>query len=370
MHQNDTAEHAVIGQAQPDGLAHAMVELPRTGPLPVLRGLLRCTPEDFQVDEELPFAPDGSGEHLLLRVRKRSTNTDWLARRIARVAGVRPMDVGYAGLKDRHAMTSQWFSVWLGQKPDPDLAALEDEQVQVLEAQRHGRKLRRGALQQNRFRIRLRQLAGDRAATEAVLQRIATAGVPNYFGEQRFGRGGANLERAAAMFAGTRIRDRQQRSMLLSSARSFLFNLVLARRVSDGSWAAGLDGDVIMLDGRRSVFPAPQLDAELRQRLAQQEIHPTGPLWGRGTTLATDRCAEIEQTVLAPFALWRNGLEHVGLDQERRALRCRVRDLAWQFYDDALQVDFALGPGSYATMVLREFVEYENATAPGADDDL
>ncbi len=181
---------------------------------------IRSCPEDFRVDEELGFSPDGEGEHSLLHIRKRNRNTDQIARQLARHAGVRARDVSYCGLKDRVAVTSQWFSVWLPGKADPDWSTMEEEGLQILEQSRHRRKLQRGALQCNRFEIVLREIQGAQEDVEKRLSLIKAQGVPNYFGEQRFGRDGGNLLAAQTMFEGKRIKDRFLRGLYLSSARS------------------------------------------------------------------------------------------------------------------------------------------------------
>lgn len=329
------------------------------GPAPVT-GRIRVALEDFLVDEQLGFAASGDGEHVLVQVRKRGANTEWVARQLAEHADVRPGDVGFAGLKDRAAVTTQWFSVHLPGRAEPDWAALASGEFQVLDAVRHHRKLRRGALRGNRFTITVRELAGDHAALEERLQRIAERGVPNYFGEQRFGRDGANLQRADALLRGRLRRvSRHQRGLYLSAARSFLFNCVLAQRVTDGSWDRGLAGELMMLDGSHSVFAVDVLTDELQDRLAAMDIHPTGPLWGRGRSSTRGDCQALERAVLAPFAAWRDGLEHAGLSQERRALRVPVAGLRWDWpADEVLQLSFALPAGSYATAVLRELVDY------------
>lgn len=346
--------------------------LPRAHGAPVLHGRYREAAADFQVTELPAFEADGAGEHLLLTLTKRGMNTAHAVRLIAEWAGVQERDVGFAGLKDRHAVTTQRFSVWLPGRPDPDLAGLEreagPESLHVVAAARHSRKLARGALRGNRFILVLRALRGDRAAVEARLQEIAAAGVPNYFGVQRFGHGGGNLGKALAMFAGRRV-GREQRAMLLSAARSQLFNQVLAARVGEGSWAAGLaDGEVWMLDGSRSVFGPQALDAELAARLQRFDVHPTGPLWGRGELRTSGTARSLELAALEdPQSLrLRAGLEQAGLEQERRSLRLRPGDLAWQWRArDVLELDFSLPPGTYATSVLAELGPLVDAAAAG-----
>ncbi len=229
---------------------------------PVLAGRLRAVPEDFVVEEELGYAASGEGEHVFLKIRKRGRNTHEVARAIAKLAGVRQMAVGYAGLKDRHAVTTQHFTAQLPGRTAPDWSLLEDESLSVLEVGRHHRKIRRGGLRGNRFIIRVDQILGDRELAEKRLDRMALDGVPNYFGSQRFGRDGQNLERVVELFAGKgRKPGREQRGLLLSAARAGLFNAVLARRVQDGSWNKALPGDVMLLAGSQRQFAHDPADA-------------------------------------------------------------------------------------------------------------
>ncbi len=319
----------------------------------VLNARIRTTPEDFFVEELGAFEPDGAGEHLLLTIEKRGMNTAFAAQRIAAWAGVADVAIGYAGMKDRHAVTRQRFSVHLPGRESPDLAALVSDDLRVLAASRHARKLQRGALRGNRFELTLREVVGDAEAIEHRLAELATHGFPNYFGEQRFGHGGGNLEAAQRMFAGQRVR-RDKRSLLLSAARSELFNVVLAARVADGSWWRGLPGELWMLAGNRSVFGPEPDPAALAERVAAHDVHPSGPLWGRGALRTTDACRALEEAALAPYASIRAGLEEAGLKQERRALRTIAAGLHWEWLQpDVLRLRFELPPGSYATSMLR-----------------
>ncbi|GAB1408187.1 tRNA pseudouridine(13) synthase TruD [Thermomonas brevis] len=330
---------------------------------PVLSARIRVAPEDFGVEELPAFEPSGEGEHLLLTIEKRGMTTAFAAKRIAQWAGVAESAIGHAGLKDRHAVTRQRISVWLPKKVAPDIAALQSDDLRVLGHAWHARKLPRGALAGNLFVLALREVEGERGQIEERLAAIAARGVPNHFGEQRFGRVGDNVQQAIAMFAGRRVK-REERAMLLSAARSELFNRVLDARVADGSWDRGLDGEVWMLDGSRSVFgPEPQ-DEDLLARLAAFDIHPTGPLWGEGELRSSGAARELELGALAgdSASRLRAGLERAGLKQERRALRLRPQELAWNWRDDgALELCFALPPGSYATVVLAELGTIEDA---------
>ncbi len=336
-----------------------MTSLPHAHGQPALSGRLRTIPEDFQVREELDFALDGAGEHVWLWVRKRNANTEWVARRLAEQAGVTVGAVSYAGLKDRHAVTEQWFSVHLPGRAEPDWIATADPDFSVLNAVRHSRKLRRGALSGNTFRITLRELDGDPAELTARLKLIAATGVPHYFGEQRFGHEGGNLERAEAMLSGKeKVRDRHKRSLYLSAARSALFNAVLARRVADRTWDQALPGEVLMLAGSHSIFAVDEVDETIRQRVAAFDLHPTGPLWGAGELRSGGPVRALEEAVAATLPVFRDGLTGAGLVQERRALRLTIQDATLECVDPRTAVlGFHLPAGAYATTVLRELIE-------------
>jgi tRNA pseudouridine13 synthase len=330
--------------------------VPRAHGEAMLSAWMRSTPEDFRVEEIDAFEATGSGEHLLLTIEKREMNTAYAASQLAQWAGIAEMGVSYAGLKDRHAVTRQRFSVHLPRRVAPDLAGLESSGLRVLKSEWHAKKLPRGALAGNRFELVLREVQGDATGVDARLAAIARRGVPNYFGEQRFGRGGDNVGNALAMFAGRRVR-RDQRTMLLSAARSELFNRVLAARVSSESWDQALDGEVWMLEGSRSVFGPEPWTETLESRLADFDIHPTAPLWGRGPLRSTGAAAELESSALgdARSLDLRAGLEAAGLKQERRSTRLRPLDLRWEWEGaGTLRLLFGLPPGTYATVVLAE----------------
>ena len=326
---------------------------------PVVKGRMRTFPEDFQVREELDFLLDGVGEHVWLWVRKRGANTDWVAKQLAARAKVPPSAVSYAGLKDRHAVTEQWFSVHLPGKADPDWDADPQPDFTVLQAVRHSRKLRRGTLSGNTFRIVIRDLEGDPAELANQWQRTIAVGVPNYFGEQRFGREAGNLERAEAMFnSQAKVRDRHQRSLYLSAARSALFNAVLAKRVIAATWNQALPGEVLMLAGSHSIFVASEVNETLRQRIAEFDLHPTGPLWGAGELLSSGAIRELEEEVTAMLPLFRDGLAAAGLKQERRALRLILKDAVLELPQPGIAIfAFRLPAGAYATTVMRELIE-------------
>ena len=339
--------------------ALAVAELPFAFGGPCCRAILRSEPEDFQVDEVTLVDPDGKGEHVLLWIEKRDTNTDWVAGLLARHAGVPRVDVSYAGKKDRRALTRQWFSVRMAARPEPDWKVLESSEIRVLSSVRHSRKLKTGALRGNRFVIRARGLQGDSAQLLERLQHLAQYGMPNYFGEQRFGRENSNLGGALSMFTNSARRlSRQKRGLYLSAARSLLFNRVLSSRVAAGNWNQPLAGERLMLDASRNSFMPDRIDAEILRRISDMDIHPSGPLWGRGNLQVDGDVAELEREALASLGEFREGVERSGMKQERRALRARVGDLDWSLSGDDLELRFYLPKGSYATAMLRECLDY------------
>ena len=321
---------------------------------PLFAATIRTTPADFDVTEELGFELSGDGEHDYLYIEKTGTNTEWLARQLAGFADVPAKDVGYSGLKDRHAVTRQWFSVprW----NQPDWAAFAVDGATILEVNRNARKLRRGAHRSNRFQIVLRGPLPDGAELEQRLVSIRDSGVPNYYGPQRFGRGGGNIELANSWAAGKRL-PRHKRSIAISSARSFMFNELLAARVTDNSWNKLIAGDVANLDGSGSVFDVDDVDDELRQRCALLDIHPTALLWGDGAA---------EEAVPPGHDDWLRALRKSRVKPLRRSLRLRVVDLQWQLDDEALTLTFGLTRGAFATSVLREVSEFTDALQVGA----
>lgn len=320
------------------------------------QGEIRVFPEDFIVSENLSFEPSGTGEHVFLEIQKTGENTDYIARQLARFAGVRQRDIGYAGLKDRHAVTTQWFSVWLPGKPDPDWALFETDSIKVLQSFRHARKLQRGALSGNRFKLTIREWQGNKANTDERLESIKTEGIANYFGEQRFGHEGQNINKAMSLFQGMKVRH-EQRSLYLSAARSFLFNQILASRIEQNNWNRAIAGDVFVFDASRSRFKSDEPEPEIIGRVNAKEIHPTGALWGRGDILASAEALKIEQTVIDEYADIAGGLIQSAVELDRRPLRVNVRDLEWRLTGDSiLELSFTLPAGSYATALLREII--------------
>jgi tRNA pseudouridine13 synthase len=346
------------------------MELPAALGPPPLAGRTRVEPEDFFVEELLGFEADGQGGHVLVTVEKRGANTGWVAAELARAAGVAVSAVGYSGQKDRHAVTRQAFSLpWPTAAPVERFEGLSGEGFRVLAAARHGRKLRPGSHESNRFVIRIREAAGDTDAIDARLAEIGRRGVPNYFGPQRYGRGLGNLARARTWAAGGPApRDRLQRGFALSAARSDVFNRVVAERVMRGDWDQLLPGEAVVLDGRRSYFRADEIDATLERRCDGFDVHPSGPLWGRGEDPAGGAARAVEDAIVAVEPELTALLESQGLKHERRSLRLPVRSLEWSRVEGALDLSFVLPRGTFATSVLHEVLRGAWDSSEGSDE--
>ncbi|MDX1442473.1 MAG: tRNA pseudouridine(13) synthase TruD [Gammaproteobacteria bacterium] len=322
---------------------------------PRASGVLRAENADFQVEEDLGFVLEGDGPHRWLWVEKDGANTDWAAGRLASVAGVKKRDVGFSGMKDRHAITRQWFS--LPDLGEPvDWSRLESDGIRVLEEHLHRKKLKRGVHRANRFVITLRNVESPDDIPSRV-ETVREQGVPNYFGPQRFGRKGNNVIRAL---------DGARGGIYLSAMRSYLFNAVAGERVSAGNWNKILPGELLQLDGSNSVFAADD-DPALEQRLAEFDIHPTGPMWGDGDLKTSAEVATLEQAVAERYPELRAALERRGLKQERRSLRLPVRRLAAEsLAPDCWRFEFSLPTGAFATSVLAEII---NVRTPPGDQD-
>ncbi|KAB8305234.1 tRNA pseudouridine(13) synthase TruD [Erwinia endophytica] len=335
---------------------------------PVATGVVKANPEDFIVIEDLGYSPDGDGEHFLVRVRKNGCNSRFVAEALAKFAAIHPRDVSFAGMKDRHAVTEQWFCLRIPGKETPDFSAFQLAGCEVLESARHRRKLRTGALQGNTFTLILRQVS-DHDAVEQRLRQIATTGVPNYFGAQRFGHNDNNLLQARRWAADEiRVRERNKRSFLLSAARSALFNQVVSDRLAQlGSLSSVLAGDALQLTGRGSWFVAEEVElAVLQTRVLNNELRVTAPLpgsgdWGtQGEALAFEQQSLVDETGLTGL------LEREKVAAARRAMLVIPRDLRWEWQDNVtIELNFWLPAGSYATSVIREILHQQDEAEIG-----
>jgi tRNA pseudouridine13 synthase len=335
-----------------------LLALPRAHGGSLGSGRLRVTADDFVVREWLGFEADGDGEHWLLSVRKRDANTHWVAKQLARLAGLPPREIGYAGLKDRHALCEQSFTVPVRSALGSGWEGVQGEGFEVLRAVRHRRKLKPGALQGNDFVIVVRDFAADEQLLTQRMTAIAEHGVPNYFGAQRFGLGGANLQRAEDWFVGRlELTEHLQRNFALSAARAAIFNVVLAARVRAGSWNVLQAGELANLDGSQSIFAVTEIDDTLLERCQRCDIHPTGLLAGSGASRVQGAVAALEAQVCSHYQVLVDGLCRAGVEQQRRAARVRPLQLEWQLQGNALQMGFRLRRGAFATAVLHEVLD-------------
>jgi tRNA pseudouridine13 synthase len=338
---------------------------------PESSGLLRSQISDFNVVEVLPFLPCGEGEHLFVHIRKTGANTLFVARELAKYFNVKEQLVSYAGLKDRFAVTEQWFGVHVPGKQEYDLDDLNIEGVEILSYKRHNKKLRTGALTGNRFELILREVTAIKAFTQR-WQQIVEQGVPNYFGEQRFGIGGGNIDRALSLFSGQKVKDKKKRGMYLSAARSHIFNGVLDERIQQQRFDKVATGDVLMLAGTQSVFHLDEVDSAIEQRFIDKDVDITAPMWGAGDLMTSNEPLALEQTVAEKNIEFCEGLPRFGLKQERRRIRLTVSECDIELLSteedsafegkNAVKISFFLPAGCYATTVLRELLNYQDMT--------
>ena len=335
---------------------------PETG----VRGTLRATPADFTVDEVLGFEPDGAGEFFLVLVEKTGANTEWVGRQLAKELQLPRASVSHSGLKDRRAVARQWFSVHWPRNPAPEWSVLANEEFRVIDARRHGRKLRVGSHRANRFSLRLTNLSGSPSALVDRADQLRGAGFPNYFGPQRFGRDGRNVARAeSVLIDGARLRRRSEKGRVMSTARSYLFNQWLEERVASDDWDTGRVGDYLVLNGTRSFFgPVQDLSAEA-PRLAALDLHPGGPLAGRPGK-ASD-WSDGELGFRDRHSAWVEGLCRMGARLDRRASRVAVTDLDVQWADDSAKVTVTLPRGVFATALLNELGDFTDAARADHD---
>lgn len=321
-------------------------------------GQIKASPEDFVVIEDLGFGPDGEGEHLLLRILKKGCNTRFVADALAKFLKVHAREVSFAGQKDKHAVTEQWFCVRLPGKEMPDMSAFELEGCEVLEYARHRRKLRLGALQGNKFTLVLREVS-NREELEQRLNAILHDGVPNYFGSQRFGIGGNNLNQARRWaHSSAPLRDRNKRSFYLSATRSALFNQIVSHRLGKPDFNQVLDGDALQLAGRGSWFVAvPEELPELQTRVDEGELLITAPLPGEGAWGSLNTALEFEQQCVAQETELLGLLVRERVEAARRAMLVMPKELSWNWWDDVtVELNFWLPAGSFATSVVRELM--------------
>lgn len=338
---------------------------------PHTSGKIKQSLDDFQVDESLSFEPSNKGEHTLIQIKKTGLNTAFVAEEMAKFAKLPLRQISYAGRKDKYATTTQWFGVYYANRPKCDWQqfALEGAKVQYLV--QNDRKLRVGAIKCNRFTIYIRELSNfneDDLTTR--LELIKRHGVPNYFGNQRFGelikadgsvQVGGNLQLAAKLLNGEEIRNRNKRSMAISALRSWLFNQFVSARIEEFKANDLIEGDALLLAGTNSFFNYSKEQSEsaasLFNRLQQQDIFLSAPLWGKGELQSQDSAKEFEQQVSQAYPQVCQILAELGLEQQRRALLLFPQDFEAEISDNCLRLSFSLPTGCFATSVLREIAK-------------
>jgi len=348
--------------------SHWRLDWPTSTGQRVGQAVLKARASDFVVDELLDVSGCAGGEHLYLRIEKTGDNTEFVARQLAGLAECRHFDVGFCGLKDRHAVTRQWFSIYRPglEAEDKVLMSRIAETWPVLDGCRGQKKLRRSDHQGNRFEIILTEVTGQKAAIDDSLARLSKEGCPNYFGPQRFGHQGGNLDRAIAMDPAQMIsgrgrnRKKQGRGrsssgggesknvLYFSAARSWLFNEVLARRVETGNWLSTLDGE-------------PGLSGETGSAA-------TGPMWGDGGTEAVSEQGELERAVVSRYPEIESVFAVTRMKPERRSLVMMPKDMGWEWLGtDRLLICFSLPPGQYATTMLGDVFDLVVSGGNGAN---
>lgn len=335
---------------------------------PIQTGMIKSRPEDFIVREKLGYEILGEGEHIYLWVRKEGLNTAYLAEQIAKFAQLPLRAVSYAGRKDKHAITEQWFGVHKPGKAEYDWDKLAVPGATVLKAIRHNKKLRTGVLKGNQFELVIREISASDGIEER-LKSISENGVPNYFGPQRFGDThydpcGSNLALAEKMMLGENIRNRNKRSMAISALRSWLFNEYVSARIENNCYQHPLAGDVMQLSGSASFFNADEIDETILQRLNSRDIQISAPMWGAGKLASQLAAADFENKLAFEHPLVSKTLTDLGLKQERRPISLFPQDMLWKIDNSQLNVSFTLPAGAFATSVLREVV---NISQPGPD---
>lgn len=326
-----------------------------TADLPGIGGRVKTAPEDFVVEEVALYEPSGAGEHVYVRHRRAGVTTQDLAHRLARLFGLRPFDVGVAGLKDKVAVAEQTFSLPLPKADVDEVARTVAAELpgEVVWVRRHGNKLRRGHLLGNRFHVLVRGVdAAAPAAARAIGARLAQIGVPNFYGEQRLGEDGRNVEKGRE-----RLRD-DRRDWLSNLHRTAwqadLYNQWLCDRLAAGTSAVLLAGDVAKRLDNGALFDVEDAAGETA-RAERREITPSGPLFGADMRRARLEPGAHEERLLAASGIAWEELERSRLMGSRRAARVPLLDLGVDPAADGLWLRFRLPKGSYATVVLREF---------------
>lgn len=325
---------------------------------PIGTALFKSRPEDFQVDEILGFELSGEGEHCMVWIEKTNRNSNEVATELAKKLGIRKRLVSHCGMKDRNAITRQWFSIHLPGKESPSAADLDGDGIRALKITRSLRKPRRGCHFGNHFMIRLRDCTFSKQASELRWQQIIDHGAPNYFGPQRFGRNGDNVEHAIQFMSGNvAVKDRALRGILISAARSQIFNDCVAQRIENDTWNNPMEGEVFGFSDNRSLVLPDNLRGDEVERVHAGKLELTAPLWGDGMLQSQGQVRAFEESVAARSPAIISGLAQFNLRQERRVIRVKplASELTWET-NNTLVLQFDLPSGMYATTLLREFI--------------
>lgn len=321
--------------------------------------MLRSLPEDFRVEEVPAYLPSGAGDFVYLQVEKVGHTTAHVVRELCTQLGVRDKDVGVAGLKDRHAVTTQWLS--LPAKYEERLPHFALEGVRIVDTARHTNKLGLGHLHGNRFSVRVRGVAGTAQQAETVMAQLAARGVPNYFGPQRFGLGGLNAEEGLRVLRGeSSLRDPRVRRFLTSSVQSAVFNAFVSLRLERGVFDRLLAGDMAKKHDTGGVFLVEDAEAETPRAL-RGEVSATGTLFGRKVKPLTLEAGALEAEALAAFGL--TPQVFASRKGDRRLTRVFPADAGVEATEDGYILTFSLPKGSFATSVLREVMKVDIDTS-------
>lgn len=334
------------------------LDWPRVNGIPKSTASFKQVPEDFQVNEYFAGEFSGEGEHIVLKIEKRGLTTEEVVKSLARLINKPTKLISYAGLKDRHALTTQWLSIHAPGEEIEGVATLQAPGWRVLESTRHNKKLRPGFLTGNHFIMTLRDVSNEEELSQRIEQ-IKSTGVPNYFGEQRFGREGGNLARAQEVLVERRkVKDRFLKGMYFSAARSWLYNLILAKRVRELTWNVLLAGDVMQLSGSHSIFVIDTIDEEVENRVKEHDLSPASPLPGKSKNMVKGLAHELINEVYTDWLPWVEGLSNQGLEEAWRANILHIDNFNYSIKNQIAELSFTLPAGAYATAVLRELVLY------------
>ena len=327
---------------------------------PEISGVIKSEVADFKVDETLGFEPSGEGEHLFLQIEKTGLSTHELIDQVAIDFNIKPRDVGYSGLKDKHAVTRQWLSLHLaGQMQSMKIP--ESSAYKILSQGWHTRKLKPGSHRSNCFEVLIREVDSFDGTAQQQLDLIREKGMANYFGQQRFGRSDDNVSRALQVFANarkTRKLSRTRKGIYLSALRSELFNQILSARIKNDIWNKPAEGDVFMLSGSQSIFQEAITD-EILERFSQFDISSTASLFGEGENRLKLQALQIEQTVFEENVEICDCLLRLKARLHRRPIRIQVKNLEvdYQSADKLINIKAELPRGSYFTSLLNHFVD-------------